>query len=382
MGSNIPHIAVLFEFPTLNGGEHSMLAVLQRLQSRSQFQFSAIAPADGPLADRLKAAGIRLVPWDVRDQEGAKRGNSELQSELEDIVCALQPDILHANSLSMSRLVGGCAMLSCGRTGHLRDIMNLNRKPIADLNANDWLVAVSAATRHHHVGRGLDRSRCDVIYNGIDVDEFSATDVTYFQKLKSDFDLPKEGRILLNVGQICLRKGQLDLAKAVVRLLPRHPDLHLVLAGERHSGKSESVDYEAAIQQQFESHGLSGHLHRIGYCDQVPALMQAATLLVHSARQEPFGRVLLEAAACGLPIIATDVGGTSEMLRDQQEAILVSPGDESQLTEAIETALARPQQYEVRAAAARRRIHQLFSLQSAADRLADFWQKVAEERGT
>jgi glycosyltransferase involved in cell wall biosynthesis len=174
----------------------------------------------------------------------------------------------------------------------------------------------------------------------------------------------------------------LDLAKAVVRLLPRHPDLHLVLAGERHSGKSESVDYEAAIQQQFESNGLSNHLHQIGYCDQVPALMKAATLLVHSARQEPFGRVLLEAAACGLPIIATDAGGTSEMLRHQQEAILVSPGDESQLTDAIETALAGPQQNEVHAAAARRRIHQLFSLQSAADRLADFWQKVAEKRRT
>lgn len=376
----MPHIAVLFEFPTLNGGEHSMLAVIQRLQSRSQFQFSAIAPAEGPLADRLKALELQLIPWNVRDQEGVKRGSSELQAELEDIVRALQPDILHANSLSMSRLVGGCAMLSCGRTGHLRDIMNLNRKPITDLNANDALVAVSEATRDHHVGRGLDRSRCNVIYNGIDVDGFCSTETSAREELRSNFDLPREGRILLNVGQICLRKGQLDLAKAVVRLLPRHPDLHLVLAGERHSGKSESVDYEVAIQQQFESHGLPNHLHQIGYCDQVPALIKAATLLVHSARQEPFGRVLLEAAACDLPIIATDVGGTSEMLRHQQEAILVSPGDESQLADAIETALAGPQQSEVRAAAARRRIHQLFSLQSAADRLADFWQKVAEER--
>ena len=101
--------------------------------------------------------------------------------------------------------------------------------------------------------------------------------------------------------------------------------------------------------------------------------MSAADLLVHSAHQEPLGRVLLEAAASELPIVATNVGGTGEILQDSRDAILVPPASHAALAEAIATALDDPDGGERRAESARRRIEQKFGVQGAADALLESW---------
>ena len=67
--------------------------------------------------------------------------------------------------------------------------------------------------------------------------------------------------------------------------------------------------------------------------------MQAADLLVHAARQEPLGRVLLEAAACELPVMATDVGGTREIFGDGPSVVLVPPGDPGALADSLRVML-------------------------------------------
>jgi len=108
--------------------------------------------------------------------------------------------------------------------------------------------------------------------------------------------------------------------------------------------------------------------------------MNAADLLVHAARQEPFGRTLLEAASSGLPIVATNVGGTTELLRPDTDAILVSPGDISSLKAAIDRALTNPELCSSLAASARQRIEANFTIKYAADQLAEFWN-IEEDRG-
>ena len=101
--------------------------------------------------------------------------------------------------------------------------------------------------------------------------------------------------------------------------------------------------------------------------------MNAADLLVHTSRQEPFGRTLLEAAASGLPVIATDVGGTSEMLRDNEDVVLVSADEPSELDCAITDALDSPSDCLRRSDSARQRVETEFSLQKAAEKMATFW---------
>ena len=107
--------------------------------------------------------------------------------------------------------------------------------------------------------------------------------------------------MLLTVGQIGLRKGWDTLAAAAAKL----PDVYFLLVGARFSKKAESVRYEEDARAAF-ARVAPGRHRWLGVRDDVPALMGTADLLVHPARQEPFGRVLLEAAAAGLPVVATD----------------------------------------------------------------------------
>lgn len=369
------HIAVLFEFPTLNGGEHSMLAVLQRLRLCSDFRFTALAPPTGLLADQLKQLAIPHAAFSVRDDAGLKRPTPALLQHLKQVLVELSPDIVHANSLSMSRLLGqmGPDENRVRRTGHLRDIIRLKKQVIRDLNHNDALVAVSHATRSFHVAQGLELRKCSVIYNGVDTDLFRPRDHTLF-RAELFPDIPEDATILLNVGQICLRKGQLNLAQSVCELLRQRGDVHLVVVGKRHSTKTESVEYEQQIQQKFQDVERSNHLHMLGHRSDINQLMNAADLLVHTAFQEPFGRVLLEASASGLPILATDVGGTSEMLHSGKEAMLVPPGDSTALLDALKQLINAPSLRTKLAAAARLRMESQFGLDTATTGLSDFWQ--------
>ena len=184
----------------------------------------------------------------------------------------------------------------------------------------------------------------------------------------------------MSVGQICLRKDQLTLAKSVCELLQRRNDVYLAIAGERHSTKAESVAFEAAIRQEFEIAGKRSHLRLLGRRSDVDVLMNAADLLVHAAKQEPFGRTLLEAAASGLPIVATNVGGTAEMLVHGRDAVLVPANDTVALTIAVADLLDDPERQNRLATAARSRVSQQFSLSTAAGHLADCWDGLACSR--
>ena len=358
-----------------------MLAVMKALIGNSTFRFSAIAPTDGDLADELRRLEIPLNAFATRDDSGKKLPASVLHENLANRILAIQPDILHSNSLSMSRLIGQLPASACRgvrRTGHLRDIIKLNKTVVCDLNANDRLVAVSAATKQFHVAQGLNSDRCAVIYNGVDLQLFCPR-AGCDPSVVSTSQLPVRSKVVLCAGQICLRKGQLVLAQAVCQLLQKRDDIYLMVVGERHSAKLESIQYEAAIQTQFDTANRASHLHMLGYRSDMHVLMNAADMLVHASHQEPFGRTLLEAAASGLPIIATNVGGTSELLRHEQDAILVEPDQPEQLSAAMVRMIDQPQLAGTLAESARDRVVQMFSIERAAQELAEFWNDVASE---
>lgn len=366
-------IAVLFEFPTLNGGERSMLAVLKQLSNRAGLEFTALAPKTGLLADELERQTIRHLPFCVRDESNHKRPVGELLASLRQVADDAAADVVHANSLSMSRLLGQLGADHPGfiRTGHLRDIIRLNRTVIGDLNNNQQLIAVSAATRQFHIDQGLSEANCQVIYNGVDTDEFRLRD-RLEMRAKLLPKIASDATMILNVGQICLRKGQPALADCVCELLNERDDLHLVIVGTRHSAKFESAEFERSIRAKFQVASREQNLHVLGHRNDVASLMNAADLLAHVAHQEPFGRVLLEAAASRLPILATNVGGTSEML-GPNEAHLIPPDCPASLADGLRLMLSDEDLRTSLATAARKTIESKFKIASASERLADFW---------
>ncbi|MCC7419048.1 MAG: glycosyltransferase family 4 protein [Planctomycetaceae bacterium] len=374
-------LAILFEFPTLNGGERSMLAALDALRRLSDggqdrsLDFLAMAPAAGPLATALTAAGIAHIPFECRDQAGKRRAPAELLLELDSLVRAQGIELLHANSLSMARLTGAAAVrLPIPTTGHLRDMVRLSAAAVADLNRNRRLIAVSHATRQFHVGQGVASDRLTTLYNGVDLERFAPRPMTGW--LKRELGLPVEAFLIATIGQIGLRKGQDTLAAAAALIGPVTPQAHFLIIGERYSEKDESVDYERRIFESFHSAGLNDRVHRLGYRHDMERVLPEIDLIVHPARQEPLGRVLLEAAACGKPIVATDVGGTSEILRDAANARLVAPGMPRQLADAVLELIRQRSLRATFGAAARRAVEERFAIGIASRKLKDFWLEI------
>ena len=283
--------------------------------------------------------------------------------------------MLHANSLAMGRLAGRVAnRLTIPTISHLRDILKLSNASIADLNRNRRLIAVSNATREFHVARGLDAKRVVVVRNGLDLECFQPRAATGW--LHDELNLPRSAKLLVTIGQIGLRKGQDVLAAAAPAIVREQPDAHFVLVGERSSTKEESIAFERAIIDRFAQLDLADRLHRLGTRHDVPNLLTEITLLVHPAHQEPFGRVLLEAAACGVPVVATNVGGTSEIVVDGETGRLVPARDSSMLALAVNEVLADEQTRHRMSVAARVRAVREFDIAQAAHLLADQWRGV------
>lgn len=378
-----------------------MLSVIDHLSHHSSHgkssaglrcpDFTAIAPDRGRLAAEFLNRGIPVVSISFHDENGLRSERSAVIARLLKIVQKLQPDILHANSLAMARLTGSlpseCLKLSMTgnqsqtavvrRIGHLRDIIHLNPSTIRDLNRNDTLIAVSEATKQNLANQGLDAGRCTVIHNGVNPEVFGpgTRELARHRVLPQ---IPDDAFVILTAGQICLRKGQRDTAEVIVEILKEGSPipLHWVVAGDRFSAKPESLAYEQAIRTTFSNAGFDANLHLLGFRDDIPDLMNASNVLIHAARQEPFGRVLLEAASSGLPIIASDVGGTPELLSNEQHALLFPAGNLPELKQLLQRLMNDAELRTRLSANSRSRIVEMFTVQKAAERLYQHWNLV------
>ncbi|QDU82154.1 Spore coat protein SA [Polystyrenella longa] len=367
-------ILLCFEYATLNGGEHSLLAVLKQLVA-GEFDFIAAAPPHGLLHESLQKLKIPTVPLELCDDEGRKRDQESINQTLKSIIQDSEPALVHGNSLSMGRMLGRIAgETEQPMTAHLRDIVKLSGKAIDDLNQLDRLIAVSQATSDFHQKRGLSEDLMTVLHNGVDCEQFRPRVPS--GKLKEELGLPAESFLIGNIGQICLRKGQDIVAEAVCRLIESFPELHLLFVGERHSQKAESREYEQQLHSCFEEAGLSNHVHFLGYRSDIAFILNEIDLLVHTAQQEPLGRVLLEGAAVGCPIVATTAGGTAEILEHQVSGILLPPGDADLLEHVLRDLVPDVRRQSQLGKAARERMLVLFPVEKSAAGLRAIWRQL------
>jgi glycosyltransferase involved in cell wall biosynthesis len=318
--------------------------------------------------------------------------------------------LLHANSLAMGRLSGPVAQeLQLPSIAHLRDILKLSAQAVADLNCHRRLLAVSNAVRDFHVADGMAAEKTHVAYNGVDLEKFRPGLPTAY--LHRELGLPADTPLVGSIGQIGLRKGQDVLLRAAAMITPSCPKVHYLIVGERNSSKDESRQFEESLHEvsqgplrdcpNFRGHRpgtaaqqwsamvdengtvpfiatpLKGKVHFLGRRNDVCRLLPELTLLVHAARQEPLGRVLLEAAAAGIAIVATNVGGTPEIFPPACGAArLVPPDDADSLAAAMLELLGDPALRGRLASAARRRAEEQFDIRTTVKELIRHYRIV------
>ncbi len=370
----MPRLLLLCEYALLNGAERSMLATLDRVAAAG-FVPTVAGPPAGPLAEALGARGVEVVAFSVVDDAGRRLAQNRLREELSQLLGRVKPDLLHANSLSMGRLSGPVAAQGdVPSIAHLRDIVRVSARAAADLNCHARLLAVSQNTRDFHAA-ALAADKLRVLYNGVDLEGFHPRPAT--GRLHRELGLPPETPLVATIGQIGPRKGQDVLVRAAALLAGQRPEARFVLVGRRCSEKAESRRFEVDLRDAASV--LGDRIRFLGVRDDVDRLLNEVAVVAHPARQEPLGRVLLEAAASGVPVVATSVGGTGEIF-PPGSARLVAPNDPTALAAAINELLGDGPLRAALAAAARRHAEAVFDLRKTSAALVEQYEQVTGRR--
>jgi glycosyltransferase involved in cell wall biosynthesis len=204
------------------------------------------------------------------------------------------------------------------------------------LRAATRVLSVSNSLKAVAVALGAPGEKIRVVPNGVDVERFRPLDRG---KARATLHLPEDRTVLLSVGGLNEGKGHHRVVAVLPRLLKERPDLLYVIVGSERP--SDTV--RPLLNRLIAQAGLGDHVRIVGERphDEIPLWLAAADVFCLATRSEGWANVLLEASACGRPVVATRVGGNAEVVSSAGLGILVPPGDDTALADAIAEALRR-----------------------------------------
>jgi teichuronic acid biosynthesis glycosyltransferase TuaC len=194
--------------------------------------------------------------------------------------------------------------------------------------------AVSDSLRRLAIELGASVEKTEVVGNGIDTERFQPVARA---AARARFGLPDSAKVLISVGALVERKGMHRVIDVLPALLEHRPDLHYLIVG----GASPEGDNRTELTAQVARLGLADRVHFLGALppDELKWPLSASDVFVLATRNEGWANVFLEAMACGLPVITTDVGGNAEVVCREELGSIVPFGDSAALQQALDAAL-------------------------------------------
>jgi teichuronic acid biosynthesis glycosyltransferase TuaC len=198
------------------------------------------------------------------------------------------------------------------------------------------VLSVSGFLRDVAAGLGIAPARIRVVPNGVDTERFRPRNRA---EARRALDLPADRPITLSVGTLGAHKGHHRVIGQLPEVIKAHPDLLHVIIGISLPG----YEGRPALERQVRELGVERHVMIVGERphDEIPFWLAAADVFCLATRSEGWPNVLLEALACGRPVVATRVGGVPEIVTDPAFGILVPPADDAALGAALREALSR-----------------------------------------
>jgi glycosyltransferase involved in cell wall biosynthesis len=373
-----PYRILLLTSTAAIGGAEQVALSLARGCDRSRFSVR-IASLSGPplLIEKAREGGVEATHWTLEGGRRAWRLDHVLGAIGRDRAAGV--DLVQTFGLTAD-LVGrlfkrrfGGAKLLCAI--HSTDAWRGGLKIRLDrwsAGKADAFVSVSEIGKRIRVEReGLPASKIVVIPNGIDV-RGTGEPKPREGWLRELGLTPEAAPIILHVANLRPMKGHGETLAAARAVLKQYPKSVFLLVGRDESGG----EYE----RQARAEGLAGRVRFLGYRADPRELMRQADIFILPSYYEGRPISILEAMAEGCPIIASDVGGIPEQVRDGEEALLIEPRRADRLAEAI-VRLAGDEGLRRRlAAAARRRVEADFTESSMCKRYERLFEAMIEGR--
>lgn len=361
----------------MGGAERNIVSVLPYLQ-RNGVNIDLVTLTtrwDSPLADEFVQTGIRRINMQARrmvDPDAWGRFVKLLRDGKYDVVHSQDQDsniynalahLRHKQTTVMTRHVLEEASDSWKENVRARMLL------VAARVGFDRVIAVSEATRQRFaVQTGLPLNKIETIYNGIHLEQFATRDQR--DATRAQLGWKPEEKIIIMVAVLRRGKGHEILFDAVPALRQRCPSARIKLVGDGQLHEALS----AAAQPYADV------VEFMGQRMDVAQLLGAADVLVLPSWSEALPTVLIEAGAASLPAVATDVGGTSEIVEDGVTGWIVPPGDAVSLADRIAHVIEHPEESRHMGERAAERVNRLFSFDQQAARTVDLYERVLRER--
>jgi glycosyltransferase involved in cell wall biosynthesis len=313
----------------MGGADKQLLSAAHEMRARGHDILIVSLTALGPMGLEARTLGLRTesleMPRGIPDPRGMVR--------LVRLVREWRPDVVHSHMVHanlMARMLRIFAPVPV-LVSTIHNIYEGGRILMTGYrltnNLADHMTIVSQAAADRFINEGIvPKPMLTVIPNGVDTDRFQNVPNGVRQSLRATLGLAGEF-VWLAVGRFEIAKDYPNMLHAFAAVRQQQPAAVLLLVG----GGSLQAETEALA----ESLGLSGRVRFLGIRPDVPELMTAADAYVMSSAWEGMPIVLLEAAAAGLPVVATLVGGNHEVISDKETGFLVPPRDSEALGRAM-----------------------------------------------
>lgn len=345
-------IRVLYVMTTLDvgGAERSLFELVRRLD-RTQFEPTVCTLiSGGRMIPQFEQLGVRVF------ELGVGAGLAELNgARIVPVLARVRPHVIHSRlilSNLWARTGWPIARVICEERGLAEDrprFMTIANRASARLVARTIANSQAVAAKI----RERDKISADVIYGGIDTARFSPATAAPTTDL-------------VTVTRLETYKGVFDLVEAMREVVARRASTTLKIYG----GGSQ----RDALAAKIDEHGLQANIGLCGETDDVPSRLREGRVFVLASHEEGLPNAVMEAMAVGLPVVATGVGGTRELVVDGLTGALVPARDPKALAAAL---LAELEQPSGRGAAGRARALDRFDIVRTVARYEALYRELA-----
>lgn len=366
--SRLPRIAWVIPTMKVGGTELQLIHLMQGLADDFELTLYCTRTEGALIGDaRRTGAYVRFCPtrsgWDPR-----------LEPQLRRAFASHKPDILHtflsgfdlfANRAARRAMVpivlSSRRELPTWQSGRHRWMQRLGNGLVDGVVANSQ-AAANYAIEHE----GLPGDLVSVIYNGIDVDHFASTSSNVI--LRKRFKLPTTGPVIGMVANFSAVKDH-DLFIAMATLVhQKRPDAHFLLVG---GGPQEDH-----IKRQIQQAGLKPNFTRRNSLGEIADLYALMEVSVLTSKVEGFPNVVLEALAAKRPVVAASVGGIPEVLRHEENSLLIDSRSPEDFANAVLRTLDNPGDTQARVARGYQDVFEHFQIPRMVNAYRDYYREL------
>ncbi len=261
-------------------------------------------------------------PYDLKAAKALKKFSQENNIEL------IHTQFLRENSLAViSKLMGNRARLI-----NTRHMMDENSSPVKIYNRflarkNHSIIAVSKSVKELLVRELGPRDNIELIYTGVDLNSFKSANYDF----RSSYNIDEETILITSTARLSKEKGHEFIVRSLTKLkeTSKNKDFKLVFIGDGPELNN--------IRELARELSLLDQLIFTGYQEDIVSILKASDIFLLASQSEAFGISILEAMACGLPIVTTDSGGTREIIaKDSKAGFLIDYGSSQDLVSSLD----------------------------------------------